>query len=151
MTAPTLLDDHWTTPRKNPLDFDPSAYDTCEAAAKGLHAALVKALPRYDKHQDPAIEMFVHTPEQSRDHIGIARWHVCWEAGPHERAIRLPNRHLEIGRSKSVLERQLLHRLAQEEREKRMCRPPLFFAAPGNVEDVIRVVAPVVEARIGHV
>lgn len=71
-----------------PLDFDPNAYDTCEAAATALHAALER-ICRDQYSQNPEIELFLHSPEQSQEHIGVKRWHVSWEAGPWEWAIRL--------------------------------------------------------------
>lgn len=68
------------------IDFDPSKYKSAAGAAKALHKALCKFAAEVYR-QDPDIELFIHSPEQSVAHGYGKSWRVCWESGPFEWAI----------------------------------------------------------------
>jgi len=68
------------------IDFDPFKYKSAAGAAKALHKALCKfATEVYG--QNPDIELFIDSPEQSVARGYGKSWRVCWESGPFEWAI----------------------------------------------------------------
>lgn len=65
------------------IDFDPAKYKSAAGAAKALHKALCKfAAEVYG--QNPDIELFIDSPEQSVARGYGKSWRVCWESGPFE-------------------------------------------------------------------
>lgn len=60
---------------------------TAETMAKAAYAAVREACAA--EGQNPDIETFIKTPEESHDYLGGTPgvWLVCWEAGPYMWAI----------------------------------------------------------------
>lgn len=69
------------------IDFDPSKYNTKEAAARGLYAALRKEAARIG--QNPDMEVSLFNPERCKEYSGNEQWCVVWEAGPYDWAISM--------------------------------------------------------------
>jgi hypothetical protein len=65
------------------IDFDPTKYKTKAGAAKAFHKALCKFCKEV-YGQNPEIEIFIDTPEESQERGYGRNWRVCWEAGPYE-------------------------------------------------------------------
>lgn len=65
-----------------PIDFDPSKYDTKEAAAKAFYQALRPVVEAYG--HDPDIECGIFSPEEASQRGYGAVWVVWWEAGPYQ-------------------------------------------------------------------
>jgi hypothetical protein len=65
--------------RPIPTTYDPSAYKTQEAAAKGIYDVLTQI------NRDlggPDGEVIIMNPDEAAEH-GVGRgWWVCWESGP---------------------------------------------------------------------
>lgn len=66
------------------IDYDPSKYQTKEAAARGLYEALCK-LAR--ERGEPESEVALFDPERCKQYSGDACWCVVWESGPYQWAI----------------------------------------------------------------
>ena len=65
------------------INFDPKKYKTKAGAAKAFHKALCK-FAKEVYGQNPDIEIFIDTPEESQARGYGRNWRVCWEAGPYE-------------------------------------------------------------------
>lgn len=82
-----ITDSNYGSPdqEKLPIDYDPSLYDTKEAAAKALYEAIKPVVTAYG--QNPDSECGIYTPEQASQREYGHTWVVWWEAGPYEWAI----------------------------------------------------------------
>lgn len=71
------------------IDFDPSKYDTKEAAAKGLYEALIKYAVEVEGYTPElaAGEISCWPPERTEQYSGCRQWCVVWESGPYQWAI----------------------------------------------------------------
>jgi len=65
------------------INFNPHAYSTPEAAAKGFYEAMKKVV--IDCGQNPESELHLFKPGEGLGNEGV--WQVSWEAGPYDWAI----------------------------------------------------------------
>ena len=68
------------------IGFDPKKYKTKAGAAKAFHKALCKFCKEV-YGQNPDIEIFIDSPEESQARGYGKNWRVCWEGGPYEWSI----------------------------------------------------------------
>lgn len=66
------------------VDF--AGYTTAAGAAKAAHKALRKDCVEWG--QDPDFEVFIYSPEQSKERGYTQGWQVVWECGPDNWGIR---------------------------------------------------------------
>lgn len=71
------------------LNFDPAKFKTKEAAAKGLHAALIEYAVKVQGYSQELAEgeIKVWNPERTEKYSGFKQWCVVWESGPYDWAI----------------------------------------------------------------
>ena len=79
LSAPVSIDTDFGPLR---LQFDPTAHQTKEGAAKALYEALCGLCK--EMGGDPSY-IWIKSPAESEAHGYVgARWHVCWEDGPYD-------------------------------------------------------------------